>query len=170
MQYYDSNPPYVTEETAESADDYLELAYVAASRKDALKYAKEALKLDPHNFDAESLVLELKARNGDKLVRDYAKAVQRATAFTKEKGFFEEEYIGDFWSVLETRPYMRLRCRYANLLTLCGMIGQARDECKELLRLCEDDDMGIRFLLMHIQVYFEDEEAALKLYKQFDSC
>ena len=170
MQYYDSNPPYVTEETAESADDYLELAYVAASRKDALKYAKEALKLDPHNFDAESLVLELKARNGDKLVRDYAKAVQRATAFTKEKGFFEEEYIGDFWSVLETRPYMRLRCRYANLLTLCGMIGQARDECKELLRLCEDDDMGIRFLLMHIHVYFEDEEAALKLYKQFDSC
>ena len=54
--------------------------------KDALKYAKEALKLDPHNFDAEALVLELKAKDGTRLVRDYAKAVQRATAFMEETG------------------------------------------------------------------------------------
>jgi len=168
-QYNSSTPVYITPETAESADDYLELAYNATSMKDALKYAKEALKLDPHNFDAEALVLELKAKDGTKLVRDYAKAVQRATAFMEETGYFEDEYIGDFWGVLATRPYMRLRCKYANLLTENGMIGQARDECIELLRLCEGDNMGIRFLLMHIYAYFEDEEAALTLHKQFDS-
>ena len=169
VQYNSSIPAFVTKETAENTDDYLELAHNATCMKDALKYAKKALKLDPHNFDAESLVLELKAKDSTNLVQDYAKAVQRATAFMEETGYFDEEYIGDFWGVLETRPYMRLRCKYVNVLIECGMIGQARDECKELLRLCERDNMGIRFLLMHIYAYFEDEEAALTLHKQFDS-
>ncbi len=168
MVQYDSNiPGPVTEETAESSDDYLELAYDAESMKDALKYAKKALELDPYNFDAESMVLDLKARDITKLVRDFAKAVQRATKHMKEEGYFEEEYIGEFWGVLETRPYMRLRGKYAHLLTDCGMIGQAREECKELLRLCEGDNLGIRYLLMHIYAYFEDEESALALHKQF---
>ena len=168
-QYKDSIPVMATEETAETSDDYLELAYSAGSMKDALKFARKALKLDPHNYDAESMVIELKAKDGTGLVRDYARAVQKATKHMEEEGYFEEEYIGEFWPVLETRPYMRLRGQYVHALIHCGMIGQAREECKELLRLCEGDNLGMRYVLMHIYAYFEDELGARSLHKQFDS-
>lgn len=167
---YNSNLPLkVTPKTAKSSDDYLELAYDADNLNDALKYAKEALKLDPNNFDAEALLIEIKTIGSTKRVRDYAKAVERATAYLEKEGYFEEHCIGAFWGLVETRPYMRLRGKYLNSLIECGMIGQAKEECEELLRLCEGDNLGIRYKLMHILAYFEDEEAAITLHKRFDS-
>ena len=87
---YNSNLPLkVTPKTAKSSDDYLELAYDADNLNDALKYAKEALKLDPNNFDAEALLIEIKTISSTKRVRDYAKAVERATAYLEKEGYFE---------------------------------------------------------------------------------
>lgn len=168
-QYNSSIPAFVTEKTAESSDDYLDLAFTADNLKDALKYARKALKLDPNNYDTEVMFIDLKAKDDNDLLQNYAKAVQRATKHMEEEGYFEDEYMGEFWGVLETRPYMRMRGRYVQQLIQCGMIGQAREECKELLRLCEGDNLGMRYVLMHIYVYFEDEDAALALHKQFDS-
>ena len=168
-QYNSDLPEPVTEETAQTADDYLELSYDASNRKDALKYAKKALKLDPNSIDAQTAVIEISAKSETEMVRDYARAVQKATKSMEKEGYFEEEYIGDFWGVLETRPYMRLRAKYIMALVNCGMIGQARDECEEMLRLCEGDNLGMRYRLMHIYTYFEDEDAALSLHKRFDS-
>ncbi|MBQ9707846.1 MAG: hypothetical protein IJV66_01515, partial [Firmicutes bacterium] len=170
MQKYNNNiPEPLTEETAESSDDYLELAYEAESYKDAKKYAKEALVRDPYNFDAESLLIDLNVNDATKLVREYAKAVGRATEHMREEGYFEDDCVGSFWGILETRPYMRLRANYVRWLIACGMIGEAKGECVELLRLCEGDNLGMRYVLMHIYVYFEDEEGALALHKQFGS-
>ena len=39
----------------------------------------------------------------------------------------------------------------------------------ELLELCESDDLGVRYQLMHLYVFMEDEMHALALHKQFDS-
>lgn len=159
----------VTAETAKSSYDYLELANDAATDKEALKYAKEALKIDPCNYDAESIVLDLKEEDNTSLVKKYAKSVKKATAHMEEEGFFDEECIGNFWGIMETRPYMRLRVRYVTELIECKMLGQAKEECRELLRLCEGDNMGLRYVLMHIYAYFEDEDAALALHEQFGS-
>ena len=49
----------ITEDNAESSDDYLELAESAATKKTALKYAKKAIELDPDNLDASVMVAEL---------------------------------------------------------------------------------------------------------------
>ena len=43
----------------------------------------------------------------------------------------------------------------------------AKQECEELLRLCENDNMGVRYQLMHLYAFFEQEEAALALCKRF---
>lgn len=154
----------------ETSDDYLDLAFDAYDDKTALKYANKALALDPNNFDAKALVLELKAKDGTELVRSYEKAVQKATKYMEEKGYFRDECIGDFWKILETRPYMRLRAGFAENLVKCGKMGQAREECRELLKLCDGDNLGMRYHLMHIYTYFEEEEAALALHKHFDLC
>ena len=36
------------------------------------------------------------------------------------------------------------------------------------IHICEHDNMGVRYQLMHIYAYFEDEQAALALHKQYD--
>lgn len=165
-QYNGSLPQPVTPETAETSDDYMDLVYSVSNEKDKLKYAKMALKLDPHNFDAERAVLGLKAKDMTKLVQDYARSIQKATKYMEDEGYFEED-MGYFWGVLETRPYMRLLEGYVGVLLECGMIGRAKEQCREMLRLCEGDNLGMRFRLMHIYAYFEEEEEALALYKQF---
>lgn len=168
MERYNSNLPQpVTPETATSSDDYLELASLASSSKDALKYAKKALELDPYNFDAESIAIEMKANDATGLVQGYEKALHKATKHMEEEGYFEEEHIGNFWGVLETRPYMRLRGSYVRWMIMCGMYGRAKTECEELLRLCENDNMGMRYILMHLYAYFEEEASALALHRQY---
>lgn len=169
MMHYNANSENAAKVAPETSDDYLELAYDADNVVDVLKYLKKALALDPYNFDAEAMLIDMKAKTGTELVQKYAKAVQKATNHMKEEGYFDDEYMGEFWGVLETRSYMRLRTTFLEALIQCGQIGQAQEECKELLRLCEGDNLGMRYRLMHIYAYFEDEEAALALHKRFGS-
>lgn len=86
----------------------------------------------------------------------------------KEAGAFKE-YTGEFWTAPETRPYMRVRYTYFDVLISCGMMRQAISEGQRLLELCESDDLGVRYQLMHLYVFMEDEMHALALHKQFDS-
>ncbi|MBQ7504800.1 MAG: hypothetical protein IJP94_07360 [Clostridia bacterium] len=85
----------------------------------------------------------------------------------KRDGWFSEQYIGDFWGFHETRPYMRLRNVYLDILVKCSMYKKAIEECKEIIRLNDNDNMGVRYKLMHLYTYFEDEESALKLSKKY---
>ena len=86
----------------------------------------------------------------------------------KEAGAFKE-YTGEFWTAPETRPYMRVRYTYFDVLISCGMMHRAIDEGQRLLELCENDNLGVRYQLMHLYAYTEDEMHALALHKQFDS-
>ena len=86
----------------------------------------------------------------------------------KKAGAFKE-YAGEFWTAPETRPYMRVRYTYFDVLISCGMMRQAISEGQRLLELCESDDLGVRYQLMHLYVFMEDEMHALALHKQFDS-
>ena len=64
-----------------------------------------------------------------------------------------------------------MRVCYACFETLisCGMMRKAIDEGQRLLELCENDNLGVRYQLMHLYAYMEDEMHALALHKQFDS-
>lgn len=63
---------------------------------------------------------------------------------------------------------MRLRDKYAGLLIECMKIRAAVKEHKEILRLCEDDNPGERYRLMHLYAYMEDEASALELLKRYE--
>ncbi len=153
----------------EDSYDYLDMAYDAETDEEALKLVNKALKLDPLNYDALAFQAELKSADAFDLIGKYEKLLKKATENMTAEGYFSDEYIGSFWDVLETRPYMRLRHAYMNQLLLCGMITRAGEECEELLRLCENDNLGVRYTLMHIYATLEDEESAQALYKRFDS-
>ena len=167
-EYNGKLPEPVTEQTAKTADDYLELAEDADTEEDALRFARKALKLEPDNLDAERMVLELSDTDPCTKIREYKRAVLRGTKQMEQQGLMDEENIGRFWGILETRPYMRLRAAYARLLGEMGMTGRAAEEAEELIRLCENDNLGIRYPLMHWYAALELEDKAAALYRQFE--
>ena len=158
----------VSENDAEDAYDYLELSDAAPNKKQALKYAKKALELEPDNIDAQAAVAELTANTAESLLKKYKVLIEKADIKMKADGWFSKEYMGEFWGFHETRPYMRLRAKYLDSLINCSMFGLAIEECNDLLRLCENDNLGIRYRLMHLLAFFEDEKAALELSNTYD--
>lgn len=153
----------------ETADDYLELAEQAPSRKKCLEYLRKAVELEPEHVDAQlQLIAHSLEDKPDEQLPALRKLMETAAEPLEREGCFRED-IGDFWTILETRPYMRVRQAYLDALIACGMIRYAINEGEELLRLCENDNLGIRYQLMHLYAYMEDEMHALALHKRFDS-
>ena len=153
----------------ETADDYLDLAEQAASKKKCVEYLHKALELEPDNLDAK---LQLITRTTEQQLDEQRLALQElldaADKQMEQTGAFKE-YAGEFWTAPETRPYMRVRYTYFDVLISCGMMRRAIDEGQRLLELCENDNLGVRYQLMHLYAYMEDELHALALHKQFDS-
>ena len=153
----------------ETADDYLDLAEQAASKKKCVEYLHKALELEPDNLDAR---LQLITRTTEQQLDEQRLALQElldvADKQMEQAGAFKE-YAGEFWTAPETRPYMRVRYTYFDVLISCGMMRRAIDEGQRLLELCENDNLGVRYQLMHLYAYMEDEMYALALHKRFDA-
>ena len=158
----------MTAASAESAEDYVELAEDARSAKEALRYAQKALTLDPDNLDAERIAIDASAKEPWELIARLEQAVKHGTKVMEARGFMDKESIGNYWGLFETRPYMRLRDKFVISLTQSGMMRRAAAECEEMLRLCTNDNLGERYTLMHIYAFLEDEKAALALHKKYD--
>ena len=62
---------------------------------------------------------------------------------------------------------MRMLDTYADTLYNCGKMKLAAKILEEMIRLCESDNLGARYTLMHIYCNLEDEESALELAKKF---
>ncbi len=149
----------------DDAYELLEKAENAKSKTQAIKYAKEAYDMCHDCFDA---VLFLSQLENNPLKR--WKLLDEGLKFEKDKlekeGYFKNN-IGRFYGILETRPYIKGLYAKANYLILDGKIKQARDVCKEILKLNESDNTGARYLLMAIYAYLEEENDLLELYKKY---
>ena len=134
-----------------------------------MEYLRKALELEPDNLNAR---LQMITCTTEHHLDEQRLALQELLALAeqqmKKAGAFKE-YNGQFWTAPETRPYMRVRYTYFDVLISCGMMRQAISEGQRLLELCESDDLGVRYQLMHLYVFMEDEMHALALHKQFDS-
>ena len=154
------------EDASPDAADYLELAEDASSRRKKLEYLNKALALEPDNLDAARMLAEEQTKTADEYLEALAALIAKADRQLEEEGTFRES-TGDFWLVFETRPYMRLRCEYMDVLVDCGKLRAAAAEGRRMLELCEGDNLGIRFRLMHIYALLEEAEAAEKLFEKY---
>ena len=153
---------------SENSDDFLEMAYDAKTKAKAKTYAKKALELDPDNLDAELFLADIGTKSQLEFLEKTEAIIAHGNKLMEEQGFLTKECMGDFWLILETRPYMRAKHQYAILLSQCRMIKKAITECEEMLKLCKSDNLGVRYLLMLLYTVMEDEKSALKLYKKFE--
>ena len=153
-----------------TADDWLDQAHEAPSRKKSLECIRKALELEPENLDAIRMEIEVDCGEDDQdtLRERFYAALSRADEIMAQNGWFDKENIGSFWGLLETRPYMRLRYAYFEALIGCGMNGAAIQEAKEMLRLCENDNLGVRYRLMHLYALLEDEDSMLALHRSYE--
>lgn len=157
---------HITENTAKTSDDFFELACGTESEAKALKYVKKAIALDKDNLDAIGLKIELSARNTIDAFKQYEQAVSHGHKLMEKQGFLKDD-VGHFWGVVETRPYMRLRSSYADVLIECAMYKKAIAEYEDMIRLNENDNLGMRFTLMHLYAMLEMEDEALKLLEHY---
>ena len=169
LEEHDLNTPGLKNTAPETADDYLELADRAMSKKKCVEYLRKALELEPENVDVQlQLIVHTLEGKTDKQLPALQKLMDCAAKQLEQEGCFQED-VGAFWGVLETRPYMRVCYTYFEALIACGMMRRAINEGQHLLELCENDNLGVRYQLMHLYVFMEDEMHALALHKQFDS-
>lgn len=166
MQQYNQDIRNNIKHEPETSDDYLELAQEANTKKETIKYLKKALELDKNNIDARLMLAEITTKDPFELLTKYQGIITQSEKLLKKSGIFDE-CKGDFWLAFETRPYMRARYNYIGELMHCGMYRRATNECKELLVLCKNDNLGVRYDLMHIYALLEDKDSADKLYKDY---
>lgn len=130
----------------ERAQEVIYDALDARASKRRVALARQALAISPDCADAYVLLAtettadlhEMRA-----LLEDGVRAGERALGPE-----LLERYAGDFWGMLETRPYMRARAMLAEVLWDLGDWRAAIAEGRELLRLNPGDNQGIRYRLL----------------------
>lgn len=122
------------------------LAWDAAETDDdakAVRLAKRALRLDPACVDAYG-VLATRAKShaeAESLLRQGIAAWERANPE-------RQDWVGHYWGLLETRPYMRAKEALASVLLEEGKGEAAASVWTEMLKLNPNDNQGVRSLLL----------------------
>ena len=120
------------ESAPETADDYLDLAEQVTSKKKSVEYLHKALELEPDNLDARLQLILRTAEQPDERRLALQELLDAADKQMEKSGAFKE-YAGEFWTAFETRPYMRVRYTYFDVLISCGMMRRAIVEGQLLL-------------------------------------
>ncbi len=150
----------------EQSDELLFEAYDEPVKTKAIKLAKQALELNPNNIDAENFITKHET-NTIKRLKKYEETLNKEKANLEKENFFDEENIGIFWGLIETRPYMRTKHSYMLTLMELGRYTEAIEQGEELLELCESDNLGIRYLIMGLYTVLEKFEEAEKIYNKY---
>lgn len=149
------------------SDDLLEEAYNTSSKTKAIKLARQALEIYPDNIDAECFIAEFEENQIKKLAK-METIIEKSKKILEQDNMFDEDNMGHFWGIVETRPYMRARNRKITILMDLGRYTEAIKECEEMLKLCESDNLGIRYTLIGLYCILEKFEDSEKLYKKFN--
>ncbi len=135
----------------EQAEDLAEEAMMLPPAQ-AKKKLEQALKLDPESITAYTALARLQS-SPTAALKYYEKAI--AIGRKLFLGDNAETYMGHFWMMTETRPFMRCMAEYAECLTALGTpegLSKGFFVYEEMLRLNPNDNQGIRdqFMMMCI--------------------
>lgn len=109
-----------------------------------VQLAQKALAVSADCADAYVLLGEHAASRAEALEL-FERGVAAGERALGPKAF--QENVGCFWGILETRPYMRARERFAHALWTAGRRDETVEHLQEMLRLNPNDNQGIRYTL-----------------------
>lgn len=151
--------PTVLEQAQEVVYQALE-----ATGAQRLKLARRALEISPDCADAYVL-LGGETSDPQAARRYYEQGVEAGERALGAELF--EQAVGEFWGILETRPYMRARQALAMVLWRLGERELAIAQATEMLRLNPGDNQGIRYQLATWLVTVGDHTRAEALLAQY---
>lgn len=111
-----------------------------------IQLAHRALDLSDKCADAYILLAEETAKSLPAALALYRKGVDAAKRGLEPSIFTKS--VGEFWELMETRPYMRARFGLAECLLNLGKQAEAVEHLSDLLRLNPSDNQGARFILI----------------------
>lgn len=149
------------------AYDYLEMAENSGNGKEAVRYAKKALAMEPTLLDAEILLAQMKEPMAAKQ-KALEKVMDKGKKQLEEQGISFTDDAGDFYMIFETRPYIRASRNYMEVLKSQGKMRKAVAVGEEVLRLNDNDNTGARYTLMALYAYLEEPEKAEALLERYD--
>ncbi len=150
----------------DDAYELLDKAQNAKSEAQAIKLAKKACEVCPDCFDAFMFLAQFE-KTIEAMLEKLCEGLESERKRLEKEKYFSKEYIGKFYGIFETRPYMTGLYLKAKTLACIGKLTLAKEICQEMLRLNKNDNMGARYILMAIYAYLEDEKSILNLYKSF---
>ncbi len=149
------------------AREILYSAYQASSEESSKELAELAYKTSQECFEALNMWYNLEEDQNKKL-----SILNEGISYEEEKlkrlGYFEDEYIGKFYDEIETRNYLRILRNKIDVLLFVGRIGLAKEICLDVLKLNKNDDLGVRYVLLGIYAYQENEKKLLELKNQLN--
>jgi tetratricopeptide (TPR) repeat protein len=149
----------------EEAQDLVYDAWDASTPQKAAELARKALTISPDCADAYNVLAEAEAKSVQEKCDLYLQGVEAGKHALG--GAFFEENKGDFWGMIETRPYMRARQGLAECLWQLGKEGEAISHYEALLELNPNDNQGIRDLLLGCYLKRGDDAGAGRLYEEY---
>lgn len=135
-------PTKEPETAREAAEDLMYTAWETEDPGRRVSIALEALEISEDCADAWTLLAEDGSSDIDEAIVFATKAVAAGKRALGPE-IFEEE-AGNFWMVLETRPYMRAMITLAGYQWGAGRVGEAVEIYREMLRLNPNDNQGVR--------------------------
>lgn len=153
-----------SEAPIDRAQQIMYQAFDATSARQRIALAQRALQISPDCTDAYVMLAEY-AESLPEAQRLYQQGLDAAHRVLGERTF--RDLAGDFWGVLETRPYMRAREGLANCLWVAGEHDLAIEHFQDMLRLNPGDNQGIRYRLAASLLALERHDALARLLAEY---
>jgi tetratricopeptide (TPR) repeat protein len=148
----------------QQAQELMYTAFDESNPKRQVKLAEQALQLSEDCADAY-LVLADHSKSRKESLELIEKAVAAGERALGPEYF--RDSVGDFWLLLETRPYMRARERLADVLWTLGRREEAAGHLQEMLRLNPGDNQGIRYTLASWLLNLDRDDDLERLLEQY---
>ena len=149
----------------DKAQELMYQAFGTPDPEERVKLAKQAIDLSPDCADAYVLLAKL-TKSRKEALDLFEKGVAAGERALGPKAFQED--VGHFWSLLETRPYMRAREGLARKLWTMGRRDEAIKHLQDMLRLNPGDNQGVRYTLAGWLLAEGRDEELADLLKEYD--
>lgn len=159
----------LTEEEYE-LDEYAYLAKAIESTDSEIRmdFIKKSLEINPDFVEAKLfLLMNNDIEDPEKLQLNIEKILNEEEQRLKQEGITEEECIGKYYEIDESQGYIRAYETYIRCLIVQGKMRKAAKACRKVCRLDEDDNLELRYSLIAIYAFLEEEKMAEDLYKKY---
>jgi len=153
---------YPSETPFDRADNLCYAAIDTYGRR-RIQLARQALQEDPTHTEATLLLAE-SIFDTNRKIELFSEAVQNGEAQCTE---LMETEAGHFWDISETRPFLRAKYGLAFALVSDGQVNEALTQFRDILRLNQNDNLGVRYEIIPLLLSQDKEKEAVEILNQY---